>query len=249
MKKLLLIVVLFFSLSAFSQDVNTLVKEGENFVNALNDNAALEKYKEAVKLAPNNLIALTNCAELCSTIGNRVANKDSRDKYYEAAVLYAKAAYQLYPQSDAANVAMAIAKGRQALVKSGKEKIAAVKEIKAYAEKAIALNINNYRAWHILGKWHYEVSNLSGLERAAAKVMYGALPKASFAAAITCYEKAKQLNDNFVLNHLELAKAYWKNDDDDKAVQSLKYAIALKNKTEDDTRVKSEAQALLKKWE
>jgi tetratricopeptide (TPR) repeat protein len=249
MKRLLLIFALFFGLSAFSQDVNTLIKEGENFINALNDNAALEKYKEAAKLAPTNLVALVNCAELCSTIGNRAANKDSRDKYYEAAILYAKAAYQLYPQTDLANVAMAIAKGRQALVKSGKEKIAAVKEIKAYAEKAIALNINNFRAWHILGKWHYEVSNLSAIERAGAKLMYGALPKASFSAAITCYEKAKQLNDNFALNHLELAKAYWKNDDDEKALQSLKYAISLKNKTEDDTRVKSEAQALLKKWE
>jgi tetratricopeptide (TPR) repeat protein len=248
MKKILLLLLVGISAVTYSQDVNTLIKEGEALKLALNDRAALAKYKEAAKLQANNLVALVNCAELCSTIGNREANKQARDSYYEAAVLYAQAAYTLYPQTDAANVAMAIAKGRQALVKSGKAKIAAVKEIKTYAEKAIALNINNFRAWHILGKWHYEVSNLSGFERTAAKVMYGALPKASFEASIKCYEKAKQLDDGFVLNHLELAKAYWKNDNEDKAIASLNYLLTLKNTAEDDTRVKNEARELLKDW-
>jgi len=155
---------------------------------------------------------------------------------------------RLYPNSDEANVTMALAVGRTILLKSGKEKISAVKELKAYADKAVAENPNNFKAWHILGKWNYEVSNLNAFERAGAKVMYGGLPPASLKNSIMYYEKAKSINPSFALNYLELAKAYHRNDDDAKANAQLNYLLTLKNATEDDPRIKTEAQQLLKDW-
>jgi tetratricopeptide (TPR) repeat protein len=139
--------------------------------------------------------------------------------------------------------------GRKALIESGSERINAVKEIKTNADKAVALNPNHGRAWHVLGKWHYEVSNLNGLEKAALKIIYGGLPKSSLSESIKCYEKAKQLEPNFALNSLELAKAYHRNDEDEKAIPLLKQLPNIPAKTEDDARIKAEGKKLLEKLE
>jgi tetratricopeptide (TPR) repeat protein len=236
------------STNSFSQDINAIIKEADRLEAAADERAAFLKFKEALKLQSNNLHSLTRCSELCSSIGNRETNTKVRDDYFNVALIYAKTAYKLYPESDAANVSMAIALGRIILLKSGKEKIVYVKELKGYSEKAIAVNPNNFRAWHILGKWHYEVSNLSAFERTAAKIFYGALPASSLATSITCYEKAKALNNNFALNSLELAKAYKRNGEKTKAIAQLNYVLILPNKVQDDEKIKVEARGLLKKW-
>jgi hypothetical protein len=250
MRFILLIIACFiFSIQSYAQDVNSLLKEGDRLELVPDQKASFLKFKEVLKIQPSNLHALAKAAELCSSIGNRETNTKTRDDYFAVALIYAKTAYKLYPETDEANVAMAIAQGRIILLKSGKEKIAAVKDLKAYAEKATKVNPNNFKAWHILGKWHYEVSNLSSFERGAAKIFYGALPTSSLASSIACYEKAKVLNNNFALNSLELSKAYKRNGEKDKAIALLKHAISLKNIVEDDPKIKLEAQGLLKKWE
>ena len=193
--------------------------------------------------------ALAKCSELCSRIGGREKlNKKLRDDYYNTAIIYAKIAMRLYPDNDEANVTMAIAVGKTILLKSGKEKISAVKQLKEYAEKAIAENPDNFKAWHILGRWNYEVSNLNAIERAGAKIMYGGLPSASLKMAIKCYEKAKALSPAFAYNYLELAKAYNRNEQKTNAIAQLKILLKLKNQSEDDPRIKTEAAELLNSW-
>ncbi len=227
------------------QDLNAIIKEADRLEAIPNEKAAFLKFKEALKLQPANLYALTKCSELCSRIGARETNAKMKDDYIATGIIYAKTSLRLFPESDDANVAMAICVGRTVLTKSGREKISAVKEIKGYADKAISINPKNFKAWHILGKWNYEVSNLTGLERTAAKIMYGGLPGASLKNSISCYEKAKAISPSFILNYLELARAYKKNGEAGKAVPLLTYMLTLKNQTEDDPRIKADAQNLL----
>jgi tetratricopeptide (TPR) repeat protein len=232
-----------------AQDVNIYIKEAERLEVVPDEKAAFNKFKEALKFSPQNINVLIKCSELCSRIGNREANPKNRDAYYNAALLYGKKALAINPGNDEANVALAMAIGRSVLVKSGNEKISAVKDIRRYAENALKINPQNFKAWHVLGKWHYEVSNLNFVEKAAIKVMYGGLPDASFKKAILAYEKVKLLKPSFMLNYLELAKAYKKNDERQMAIAQLKYLVKLPLQTEDDPRIKSEAQNLIKTWE
>lgn len=244
------IIALLLSSSLFAQqDINTLIREADRLEAIPNEKAAFTKFKEALKVHPANIYALTKCSELCSRIGKREKTKATRDSYYEAAKIYAGTALKINPASSDANAVMAIALGRTALEKSGKEKMAAVKDIKTYGELAAKYDPHNFKAWHILGKWYYEVSNLNMFERAAAKVFYGGLPSASLKESITYYEKAKALNANFLLNYLELAKAYKRNDEDAKAINLLKIMPALANQTEDDALIKEEGRKLLKQLE
>jgi tetratricopeptide (TPR) repeat protein len=248
-----LFLVSFFTFFSFqfcaAQDAATLIAEANRLEAIPNEKAAFNKFKEVLHVQPRNMFALTKCSELCSRIGKREKSKVIRESYYSIAKTYAAAALGVDATNSDANASMAIAMGRFALEKSGKEKIAAVKDIKTYGDLAVKYNPNNFKGWHIIGKWNYEVSSLSGLEKAATKIFYGGLPSASLKTAIQAYEKAKALDPSFMLNYLELAKAYYKNDEKQKAIQALKVVATLPNKTEDDPIVKEEAKNLLKDWE
>lgn len=248
--KLFLVIALFFSSTpfSFSQDVTSMLKEAERLEALPDEKAAFNKFKLILKADPDNLLALCKASELCSRIGNREVVVNARDNYYAAAVSYAKQALKVSPNSDEANVAMGIAIGRTSLTKSGKEKISAAKDIKHYAETALKSNPRNFKAWHIIGKWNYEVANLNFVERTATKVFYGGLPNASLKNSIMAYEKARSLNGTFLLNYLELAKAYKRNDQLQKSIALLRAIAPLPIQTEDDPRIKKEAAMLLKNW-
>jgi len=228
----------------FAQDINALQKEAEQ-LEPTNQEEAFRKYQEILKIQPINVMALCKSSELCSSIGHRQPAKASQASYYRAARKYAEIALRLSPNNSEANFAMAVAMGRMALISSGKQKIEAVNDIKKYAELAIKADPNNFKAYHVLGKWHYEVSDLSGFERGAAKMLYGGLPAASIQESIRFYEKSKSLNPEFALNYLELAKAYRRNNQNDKAKELLIKLASIPVKTQDDPRVKEEGKQLL----
>ena len=67
------------------------------------------------------------------------------------------------------------------------------RDVKFYAENAIRLDPNNFRAYHILGRWNYDVSNLNMAEKSFARVFYGKLPDASLDEAIADFDKSRSL--------------------------------------------------------
>jgi tetratricopeptide (TPR) repeat protein len=251
MKKIIvgLFLLFFFSVSLSAQDINTMLKEADRLETSLKEKAAYDKYVEVLRIQPTNITALWKCSELCSRIGKRQPTKADQINYYKAAQSFAEQALKADPNSAEANYVMSVAMGRQALILSGKEKVKAAKQIKAYVDNSIRINPNFAKSWHVLGKWHYEVSNLSGIERAAAKVLFGGIPKASFAESVAAYEKAKSLDVYFMLNYLELGKAYKKNDQLAQALEVLGKIASLPIRTEDDTQIKAEAKALLADWQ
>lgn len=232
----------------FGQHYDQLLSEAHKSESANQEENALQYYLAANKEKPSEIEPLYKTAELYSRIGNRMVDSKMKEKYYNSSLLFAKQLLKIHPESDQSHVAMAIAFGRIALTKSGKEKIVNVKEIKEHAEKALKINPSNFKAWHILGKWHYEVSGLNFIENAAVKLFFGGLPNSSYASAINAYEKAKKISPGFLLNYLELAKAYKKAGMKETAILQLKVILQSPNLTEDDPRIKKEAGALLNDW-
>lgn len=231
------------------QDVESLFTEARKLESEFKEADALQKYIEIQKLQPANLVALCKASELYSLVGRRQSGTDKQKTYFKSARNYAQQALKINANSAEANFAMAFAMGRMVIVSSGEEKIKAVKEIKVYAEKCLQLDPNNFKAYHILGRWHYEVSDLSSFEKWLVKVMHGSLPPATLNDAISNYDKSKQLDPGLSVNYLELAKCYHRKDDDKKAIEYLNELLKLPNRMVDDPTVKKEAQGLLKKWD
>ncbi len=232
-----------------AQDINSYISQAGQYEAAMNDEQAILKYKEALKIQPGNIYAICKASELCSRIGARLTNnKIKQADYFSAARIYAQTALKLEPFNSECNFVMALVMGREAIIKGGKEKIMAVKDVKNYADLSIKYNPNNYKAWYVLGKWYYEVSSLNYFERMAVKIFFGALPKAGIGDAIACFEKSKSINPGFVLNYLTLAKAYKKKNEASIAKQNLAFMISLPEQTQDDATIKTEGRELLKKW-
>jgi tetratricopeptide (TPR) repeat protein len=238
----------FLPLESDAQDLNVILNEPKSLEASFKDQEALDKYLEVLKYQPSNLAALIKASELHSRLGKRQATKEKQKQYYYSAKTYATKALQVNPNSSDANFVMAVAIGRVSQVASNDEKIKGVKDIKTYAEKSIKLDPSNFKGYHVLGKWHYEVSNLSSFERWLVKVAFGALPESSLDDAIRNYEKSKQLYPAFLLNYLELAKSYHRKDNDKKAIENLEALLKLPDVISDDATIRREAQNLLKDY-
>jgi tetratricopeptide (TPR) repeat protein len=228
-----------------AQNVALLMQQAQSFEKAFKDEEALKKYSEVLKYDPKNIDALCKTSELYSIIGKRLSTKEQQREYYKAGETYARKAIGINPNHSEANFAMAISMGRTALISSGKEKVMAVKEIKTYADKCISSNPKNFKGYHVLGKWHYEVSDLNALEKWIVKITYGALPPSSLEDAIKNYEKSMQLAPGFLLNYLELAKAYKRNGEKNKAKVLLQQMQKLPPSSSDDPKIKSLGKKML----
>jgi tetratricopeptide (TPR) repeat protein len=141
---------------------------------------------------------------------------------------------------------MAVAMGRIALISPTKEKIAAVRDIKKYAENAVALNPSHAGAWHVLGVWNWEVSNLNAIERNVADWFFGGLPAASKDKAVEFFLKAVSLNSTDVLYQHDLGMLYKEKGEKEKAKTALEKCIKMTAQSPDDPGLIAEAKEKLK---
>lgn len=230
-----------------AQDMAALFKQAQQHEARFNDKEALEVYIQMLRHQPNNIQALCKASELHALLGRRLPTKGEQTEYYKLARSYAQQALKVNPNLAEANFVMSFALGRIALIASGDERINAVKDIKNYAEKAVRLDPSHYKGYHVLGKWHYEVSNLNAVERWLLKMAYGSLPASSLDLAIRNFEKSRQLNPSFLLNYLELARSYDRKDETKKAIELLNLMMKLPQTSSNDANIKDSGKKLLAK--
>ena len=228
-----------------AQDFTALIKEADRLEAVPDEVGAYNKFKEVLKIKPTNIHALSKCSELCSRIGKRQKDNTLRDSYYAAAKTYAQTALKIEPTSAEASCSMAIALGRSTMSKTGKEKIENAKEIRKYIDIALKTDPNNFLAWHVLGRWHYEISGLNFFERSIVKLFYGGLPPSSYKESVAAFEKSESLTPGFILNYFELAKAYQRNGQKEKAIAKLNLLLTMPNHTEDDVSIKDDSKKML----
>jgi tetratricopeptide (TPR) repeat protein len=163
---------------------------------------------------------------------------------YRAAMADAEAAVQADARNLQAYLALAIAAGRVALIAGNREKVELSRVVKDNVDRALTLDPRNDVALHVRGRWHYEVASQGVLVRAAARVVYGGLPRASYAEAARDFEQAIAVND-LIRHRVELAKAYVKLHRKAEARTQLERALAMPATDADDPGYHQEARALL----
>jgi len=141
---------------------------------------------------------------------------------------------------------MGMAAGKMTDVESENKKIVAfVKDSKIYNEKALTINPKHAKALYSIGKWHYEMVNLSGIKKMAVKLFYGGLPNGDLDSAIVYFEKCKTVDPYFAMNYLDLAKAYRDNHRPTQALEVLNKLVKLPIRTADDAAIKAEGNKML----
>jgi len=246
MKIIAVIMLGVFSLTANAQDINLLLKEASNLEKQLKEPEALDKYTQVAATDTKNIPALVKCAELNAAIGARQADKNWKAKYYTTAQTFARQAIAADSNNADANYAMALVSGKMTeTAEENKQIVAYVRQTKIYADKALAINPGHAKANYTIGKWHYEMVNLSWVKKAAVKVAFGGLPKGDIDSAIFYMEKCKTLDQYFVRNYFDLAKAYQYNSKPSKEMEVLNKLVKLPTRTADDAALKAEAKKRL----
>lgn len=232
--------------TSIAQDVNVLLKEADNLEIKLKEIEALDKYKQILVIDAKNIKALVKASELSAAIGARLPAKKDKQLYFQSSLAFAQRAIGVNANDADANYVMAVASGKLTDVeKENKKVIAYVNDIKTYADKALAINPKHAKANYTLGKWHLEMVNLSGFKKTAVKLFYGGLPNATIENAILYMEKCRSYDAYFILNYLDLAKAYKQDNKPPKAIEVLQKLVKLPLRTADDANLKAEGLKML----
>jgi Flp pilus assembly protein TadD len=160
---------------------------------------------------------------------------------FERGLEHARRRLELAPQSSEAHLDVAVMLGKIARASGAGTKLRLAPDVAAEARRAIELDPESWRAYHVLGVWHREIATLGGLKKLGASLL-GGLPDASLEEAIANLETAGRLAPGSIRNHLELGRTYEKADRDADARAEFERAVELPPAEPRDPALQREAR-------
>lgn len=221
-----------------AQTADELIASGDVFDLTFQSQSALNFYLAAVKLEPDNVSLLLRIARQYRDLMSDAVKVDEKLKLGNLSLDYALRAAALAPENSEAQLSPAISYGKMVSFQGSKEKVDASPRIKAAADKALKLDPRNDSAWHILGRWHQSLANVSGLKRTFGKILFGSLPTGTNAESIVCFEKAIEINPHRLRHYIEAGCTYAQMGDDTAARRFLEKGLAMPNTEKDDPAMK-----------
>jgi tetratricopeptide (TPR) repeat protein len=225
--------------------VDELVKEGDVYDQSFRPTEALKSYLPAEKIQPDNVDLLLRIAR---QYRHQMADTEAaaeKIRLSGVALNYAQRAVSLAPNNPEAHLSVAICHAKSLELYTNKQKMAALRQVKASTDKSLALDSNNDLAWYILGRWHEKVAELSTLKRKVAELAYGGLPKATNADAVKCFHKAISINPNRSPYNIDLGITYAAMGNHADARKHIEKGLAMPSKGKDDPETKKRGRDLL----
>jgi tetratricopeptide (TPR) repeat protein len=173
-------------------------------------------------------------------------NKKFRKQYFETGVEWAEKAIEANEDNHLAYEMKSTAFAALVSVSGLKDQAYLADSVRIYAEKALELNPENDRAIHILGRWHYEVAQISGFTKMMGRIFLGHAPEGSMETAIEYFQKAASIDD-YPIHRYWLGMGYLKNGEKEKALKEFRYLQNLPDEFKNDEHFKKEARKELKK--
>ncbi len=137
--------------------------------------------------------------------------------------------------------------GQLSTYEGNEAKIRVCREMKQHGLRAIALDPTSAYAHHMMGRWHYELADLSWIERTLAEALYGELPDASIEQAIQYFRTARKLEPGNVSHGLWLARSLLRAGRKEEARQVLEATVRLSPADAAGRKALAEARKLLNK--
>ena len=98
-----------------------------------------------------------------------------------------------------------------------------------------------------MGRWHYNVAELTWYERGIASLVYATPPQGSYDEAITYFKKAMEANPKDIRHYLWLGKSYYAKSRYQEAKMILKEAMILEMKNDSDKLLMEQVKELYTK--
>lgn len=232
-----------------AQDPETLTKDAKLLERKFKEEEAIQKYGEVLVIQPTNMNAVVKISELWGNIGMRAAAEGDlyqRNVSLKKATEFADKALALDSSSAEALYAKALICKHFAETEEKKDLATENLRLwKEWVEKSLESNPQNPFAMHLLAQWHLTVLTKGGLNKAAAKILFGGLPNGDLAKAISLMETCKEMEPYYCANFFSLGQAYELNKEHLKAIETLERLAKLPTRRKDDITIKAEGAAYL----
>jgi tetratricopeptide (TPR) repeat protein len=240
-------VLLLTCIGSQAQSANDLMAIGDGFDRTFQAAKALGNYLPAEKLEPQNVPLLLRIARQFRHLMTDASSNPEKLRLGGIALGYGQSAAALAPNDSDAQLSPAITYGKMLPLQGSKEQVDASPCIKAATDRAIRLDPRNDVAWHVLGRWHQALANVSGLKRALGGLIYGKLPTTTNEAAVDCFEKAIAINPNRLRNYIELGRTYAQMGKNAEARLFIEKGLSMPNTEHDDPELKQRGRDSLAK--
>ena len=208
---------------------------------------AFELSLELYKKNKNDSEILWRLARAYFDLSDQTSDEKLQKEYIDKGLPFAKKALDIAPNSAKSNHWYAVMFGRQGQLEGTKQKILNSYDMKKYCLKAIELDPNYDGSLHVMGRWHYNIADLSWIERNMASLVYATPPIGSFEEAIDYFKRAVKANPKDIRHYLWLGKSYYAISDYIKAKDVLSQSLTLEINTDSDRLIKDEIVSLLEK--
>jgi len=244
MRKTIGIILILFGF-LIAQDFNELINDADAKRADNNYSASYELLKQAEQLEPENYEYVWRLARAHFDFADNSEDEDVIKENYYAGLDYAKKALELDENRAESHKWYGIMIGKVGMIEGSKQKILNSYEVKEHTLKAIELDPTDDGNYHVMGQWHFALSDLSWFERKIAGIIYATPPEASFAEAAEFFTKANEMAPDEVRHLLWLGKTYIKLKDKDAARAALNGALAISGTNESARILQKEAKELL----
>jgi tetratricopeptide (TPR) repeat protein len=209
-KAALLLLPFLVCLRVWAEDpkVTALIVQGDAEEREHHTRAALSTFRAAEQIEPRNVGVLLRISKQYSDLISDTKPESVAQSVAQKALDYAQRAVVIDPRSAKAHLSVAVSYGKLTDFVSNKTKVEYSRLVREETLRSIELDPTDDFAWHVLGRWHQGVANVSGVLKALAKVAYGGLPPASNEEAVRCMKKAIELAPQRLIHHSELARIY-----------------------------------------
>ena len=245
--KTLILLVFLAAIPALAEDPRlvTLVKQGDAEERLGHTRVALGCFRAAEQIEPRNVGVLLRISKQYSDLIATTKPPEAAEQVAQKALNYAQRAVEIDPKVAKAHLSVAVAYGKLTDFVGNKEKLEYSKFIKKEALKSIELDATDDFAWHVLGRWHSGVANVSGVLKLMAKLVYGGMPVASNEEAVKCLKKAAELAPQRIIHRSELARVYQLMGKKELAEKEWKVVLALPALDKEDEKDQAQAREAL----
>ncbi len=205
----------------------------------------VEKAEEWLKTSPDDVGVLWRLARAHFDVADQTDDIAIHKEHFYPGLEVAKKALELDPNSAKANHWYAVLIGKIGLLEGTEQKIINSYDVEKYALRAIELDPTYDGTYHVMGRWHFNVADLSWFERTIADLVYATPPKGSFKQAADFFQKAIDANANDIRHYLWLGKSLVEMDDEAGARQAIEKAASMTASNESDRLLQKEANSIL----
>ncbi|MDH5638111.1 MAG: tetratricopeptide repeat protein [Nitrospinota bacterium] len=229
---------------ALAQTAIVYIQSGDNLRAKFDNKRALEQYRKALKQNPKSVVAKTRLSQALVDNGEDL-NSDESEKYYTEAMDLAKEVVEANPSLGEGHYQLALATGKLALFRGGKEKVRLSREVEKSGVKALELDPDNSRGRILMGVYYREIANLNWALKMFANTFFGGLPKGTNEEAILELNKALELDPASIRARFELGKTHEVMGNDKEAAKEYTTAINLPPTDHLDARYIAESKIAL----